>query len=181
MSDKIIISADSHVFEPVKMWEERIDKKYLDKAPRFIPDYQGKPGTWFVCEGTPGRSVGAIAAVGMNKAELGKFASATYKDLRPGGYDPAGRLKDQDVDGLVAEVLYSTYAMGLFALTDGDFQEACFNAYNNWLREFCSHAPDRLAGLALISVLDVDKAVKALTYWAKKGLKGNGTYLSFYA
>lgn len=172
MSDKLIISADSHVFEPINLWEERLDKRFQDKAPRFIPNYQDKPGTWFVCEGLAPKYVGSIAAPGLSKSELSKFKTFNYKDLRAGGYDPVVRLKDQDMDGIVAEVLYPTWAMGLYALNDAAFQEACFNAYNDWLAEFCSHAPERLAGLALISMLDVDKAVKSLTYWMKRGLKG---------
>ena len=53
MTDNIIISADSHVFEPVNLWETRMDRKFRGRGPRFVPNYQQKPGTWFVCEGIP--------------------------------------------------------------------------------------------------------------------------------
>lgn len=172
MSADVIISADSHVFEPIDLWEKRLDRRLRERGPRFVPSYQGKPGTWFVCEGATPRSVASIAAVGVPKEDLVKFSGANYQDLRPGGYDPVERLKDQDIDGVSAEVLYPTYAMGLYAVQDAELQEAAFDAYNDWLVEMCNHAPGRLAGLALISVRNVEHAVKSLQHWRKAGLRG---------
>ncbi len=172
MAADIIISADSHVFEPIDLWEKRIDKRFRERGPRYIRDYEGKPGTWFVCEGATPRSVAGIGAVGIPKEELAKFAGSHYQDLRPGGYDPVKRLEDQDIDGVSAEVLYPTYAMGLYAVEDVALQEAAFDAYNDWMVELCSHAPGRLAGLALISIRDVDQAVRNLHRWSKRGLRG---------
>jgi predicted TIM-barrel fold metal-dependent hydrolase len=172
MSPETILSADSHVFEPINLWETRIERRFRERAPRFIADHEGRPGTWFVCEGVMPRSVASIAAVGIPKEELTKFQAAHYKDLRPGGYDPVERLKDQDIDGVSGEVLYATYAMGLYGMPDPKLQAASFNAYNEWMVEFCSEAPTRLVGLALICVHDVDQAVEELQRWTKRGLRG---------
>src|SRR5690606_21328153 len=172
MAADVIISADSHVFEPIDLWEKRMDRRFRSRGPRYIADYQGKPGTWFVCEGATPRSVAGIGAVGSPKEELARFSASHYQDLRPGGYDPVERLKDQDIDGVAAEVLYPTYAMGLYAVKDVDLQEAAFDAYNDWMVELCSHAPQRLTGLALISIRDVGNAVKSLERWRKRGLRG---------
>ena len=168
----IVISADSHVFEPVDLWEKRIDRKFRERGPRFVTDFQGKPGTWFVCDGIAPRSITSIAAAGVAKEDLVKFKDVQHKDLRPGGYDPVARLADQEIDGVSAEVLYATYAMNLYCMPDAALQEASFKAYNEWLVEMCSQAPDRLVGLALISVYDVDHAVKELQHWTKRGLRG---------
>ncbi len=172
ITDSTVFSADSHVFEPVNLWESRLDRKFREHGPRFVADYQGKPGTYFVCEGIAPRAIDSIAAVGIAKDDLAKFKNVHHKDLRPGGYDPVERLKDQDIDGISGEVLYATYAMNLYALQDAALQEASFNAYNEWLSEMCSHAPNRLVGLALISVYNVDQAVKALQHWTQRGLRG---------
>jgi predicted TIM-barrel fold metal-dependent hydrolase len=172
MSEHPIISADSHVFEPVDLWEKRMDRKFRERGPRFVADYQGKPGTWFVCDGIAPRAIASIAATGVAKEDLVKFKDVHHKDLRPGGWEPAARLADQDIDGISAEVLYATYAMNLYCMPDAELQEASFNAYNEWLVELCSHAPDRLVGLALISVYDVDHAVKELQRWTRRGLRG---------
>ena len=173
MSQNTVISADSHVFEPVDLWDKRLDRKYRDNGPRFVNDWQGKKGTWFVAEGIAPRAIASIAAAGIPKEDLVKFKDVLHKDLRAGGYDPAERLKDQDVDGVSAEVLYATYAMNLYAMPNAELQEASFNAYNEWMCEMTSHAPDRLVGLSLISMYDVPKAVKALERWTKRGLGGS--------
>jgi len=172
MPENTVISADSHVFEPVDLWEKRMDRKYRENGPRFVVDYQGKKGAWFVAEGIAPRSITSIAAVGIAKEDLVKFKDVTHNDLRPGGWDPIERLKDQDIDGVSAEVLYATYAMNLYNMPNAELQEASFNAYNEWLCEMCSQAPDRLVGLSLISMYDVDHAVKELERWTKRGLRG---------
>jgi predicted TIM-barrel fold metal-dependent hydrolase len=156
----------------VDLWEKRLDRKYRERGPRFVSDHQGRPGTWLVCEGIHPRSITSIAATGVAKEDLVKFRDVHHKDLRPGGWDPAARLKDQDIDGVSAEVLYATYAMQLYCMPDAQLQEAAFDAYNAWLAEMCGQAPDRLAGLALISVHDIEHAVRALERWTKRGLRG---------
>ncbi len=172
MTDNTIISADSHVFEPVNLWETRMDRKFRERGPRFVADYQGKPGTFFVCDGIDARAIASIAAAGIPKEDLIKFKDVHHRDLRSGGYDPVERLKDQDIDGVSGEVLYATYAMQLYAIQEAALQEAAFHTYNEWLVEMCSHAPARLKGLALISVYNVDHAVKALQHWTRHGLCG---------
>ena len=74
------------------------------------------------------------------------FMEAGPEDALPGGWDPAARLKDMDLDGVQAEVLYTTCAFVLFWLEDAALQEACF-LYNDWLAEFCRYDPKKFAGL----------------------------------
>src|SRR5207245_1776526 len=85
---------------------------------------------------------------------------------------PAERLKDQDVDGVIGEVLHTTLAFRLYWMKDGGLQRACFRTYNDWLAEFCSHSPKRLVGVPLISVYDIPEAVKEIRRSNKLDLKG---------
>jgi predicted TIM-barrel fold metal-dependent hydrolase len=98
--------------------------------------------------------------------------SKGYDNAPPGGWDPAERIKDQETDGVIAEVLYATLAMPLFRLTDGDLQRECFRVYNDWMGEFCAYSPQRLIGNGLISLDDIALAVKELERCARLGLKG---------
>jgi predicted TIM-barrel fold metal-dependent hydrolase len=170
--DIVIISADSHVFEPADLWHDRLDARFKDRAPRIIPGYQGQSGSYFVAEGIAPYRISKIAALAVKPEDLPKFDDASMKDLRMGGWDPSARLRDQDQDGLSAEVIYSTYAMRLFGLQDAELQEACYRVYNDWLSEYCSHAPSRLIGLAQISIKDVGNAVRELERSARLGLRG---------
>ncbi len=172
MPDDIIVSADSHMTEPPDLWVQRIDGRFRDRAPRVVSELQGKPGVWFVCEGLEPRSVAGTFAAGKTPQELAAFQKVGYEAARPGGWDPAERLKDMAIDGVAAEVLYTTLGFRLFGLTDGPFQAAIFRAYNDWLAEFCAYDPRKFAGLALISLLDVDEGAREIQRCARLGLKG---------
>jgi len=89
-----------------------------------------------------------------------------------GGSNPSARIREMEVDGLSAEVLYPTLLLSLYALKDAGLQETCFRLYNDWLIEYCSVAKNRLIGVPAISVYDVDHAVKELERCRKAGLKG---------
>lgn len=165
-----IISSDSHMCEPPTLWVERIDTQFRDRAPRVVKDVGGKKGHFFACENLPPLNISGAFAAGktFNK----EFMEAGLANALPGGWDPAARIKDMDLDGIQAEVLYTTCAFILFWLDDAAFQEACFRVYNDWLAEFCSYNPQRFAGLGLIPLYDVQHGCKELERCKKMGLKG---------
>jgi len=132
-----IVSADSHVMEPVDLWKTRVPRELREAAPLFPPHKLGE---------------------GFQQ--------------RPGGHDPHARLKEMEVDGLAAEVLYPTLMLGLFSLHDARLQQACFRVYNDWLVDYCSVAPHRLIGIGAISVYDIEHAVAELERCRKAGLHG---------
>src|SRR5947208_5040097 len=167
-----VISADSHMMEPADLWLERLDNKYKDRAPRGIQGYGGKKGYFFVVEGIRPFPVAGGFAAGNKPEDLPKAWEKGYEAARPSGWDPVERIKDQEIDGVEAEVLYTTLGMPLFGLEDGDLQRACFRAYNDWVAEFCSHDPKRLYAIGLISLDDIDLGVKELERIHKQGLRG---------
>jgi predicted TIM-barrel fold metal-dependent hydrolase len=115
--------------------------------------------------------------LGRGGRELGEhFRHSGYEAARPSGWDPVERLKDQDIDGVEAEVLYTTLGMSLFGLGDAELQQACFRVYNDWLAEFCSHDRRRLHGVALISLADIEAGTDELQRCARAGLKGGMIY-----
>ena len=175
MSSYRIISADSHMTEPMDLWETGLDKKYLPRAPKVIFNEHSwpQPALMFMVEGaSPMPAAGGFAA-GRSGDELLKFmATGNYKEARPSGWDPAERLKDQDLDGLNGEILYPTLGMQLFQMPDGELQRACFQLYNNWLAKYCAYAPDRLFGIGLVSLENIENAIKDITDIAKQGMHG---------
>jgi predicted TIM-barrel fold metal-dependent hydrolase len=96
----------------------------------------------------------------------------TNHHLRAGGWDPAERLKDMALDGISAEVLFPTLAKQAWVTGDQELEEACVRVYNDWIIEFCSAAPERLWGLAMLSLYDVDGAVSELERCKNEGLRG---------
>ncbi len=88
------------------------------------------------------------------------------------GYDPAVRVQFQKQAGLEAEVMNPTRLMNIMRNPDTDVLQACAQVYNDWLAEFVSHDPARLVGVSVISMDDVDWAVRELQRTAKMGLVG---------
>src|SRR5437762_3581131 len=151
MAERGMISADSHVIEPRNLWVERVDKQFRDRAPRVVRNPNGLKGEWFICEGLEPRPASLAFAAGKDPSEYSEFQKATnYDDALPGGWEAAPRLQDMALDGVEAEVIYTTLGFRLFGLLDEPFQRELFRAYNDWLAEMCSYNPKRLLGLALI-------------------------------
>jgi predicted TIM-barrel fold metal-dependent hydrolase len=179
MADYRLISADSHVSEPPDLWVERVDRKYRDRAPRLAINPPGRQGAYFLYEGYEPHPIGIGLAAGKSPEELAEFLTkGTYADARPGGWDPAERLKDNELDGVEADVLYTTLGFRIFWLKDAGLQQECFRVYNDWLAEYCSYAPERMAGLALISLYDPQQGAQELRRCAKMGLKGGMIWCS---
>jgi uncharacterized protein len=132
MTEPKLISADSHVNEPGDLWLDRIDKPFRDRAPRVVENPPGqKPGAYLILEGIPPTHLAQGMGAGKTPQELPRFFHAsTYKDVRPGGWDPAERVKDMDLDGVEADVIYTTLGFRQFWLTDAALQRACFRVYN---------------------------------------------------
>jgi predicted TIM-barrel fold metal-dependent hydrolase len=173
VTERGMISADSHVIEPRNLWVERVDKKFRDRAPRVVNNPNGLKGEWFLCEGLEPRPASLAFAAGKDPSEYNEFQKATnYDDGIPGGWEAAPRLKDMALDGVEAEVIYTTLGFRLFGLLDEPFQRELFRVYNDWLAELCSYDPNHLLGLSLIPLLDVEQGVKELRRCAKAGLRG---------
>jgi uncharacterized protein len=185
MPDFELISADSHVNEPPEAWA-RVQKEYGDRAPRVAKDPPGVPkGTWLLIDGLPPvglshYSKGMVVSKnqGISEVEQEKHFETIrfnenfrYEDY-PGGWEPAARLRDQDVDGVQAEILFSSAVRQLYSITDELFQRAIFRSYNAWLQEFCSYNPNRLIGLAILSILDIVHTVADIDEYAKRGFRG---------
>jgi len=168
-----LISADSHVSEPPDLWETRVDKKYRERAPRLAVDLPGKEGAYFLYEGYAPHPIGIGLGAGKSPEELKEFLTkATYADARPGGWDPAARMQDNEIDGVEADVLYTTLGFRIFWLKDAGLQQDCFRVYNDWLAAYCGYAPKRMAGLAMICLYDPKAGARELERCAKLGLKG---------
>ncbi len=167
---KPIISSDSHITEPPGTYIDRIDKKYRDTAPRLVRDE--KKGDLFVIDGLKHPvPMGLVAAAGKKAEELTAFG-VKFEDLHRGGWDPDARLADQDRDGVAAEVIYPTVGMLLCNHRDYDYKKACFDAYNEWIAEYCAAHPDRLIGTGQTAMRSVDEGIEDVRKMKDLGLRG---------
>ncbi|MGE4651266.1 MAG: amidohydrolase family protein, partial [Myxococcota bacterium] len=167
-----VISADSHVTEPMDLWQERLDARFRDRAPCVIENPAEGPRFLFTAEGTAPFPLAGGFAAGRSGEELKEIFGKGYEAARPSGWDPVERIKDQELDGLDAEILYPTLGMSTFGMPDAELQRACFHAYNDWVAEYCSHDPKRLYGIGLISLEDLTHVEQDLERIAEQGMRG---------
>jgi predicted TIM-barrel fold metal-dependent hydrolase len=166
MADRIV-SADSHVNPPKDLWVRECPAKFKDRAPRVESTEMGD--FWIVDSEISG-AIGLDSSAGRKPEEY-KAYGLTYKDMRPGAYDPTARLADMDLDGVDAEVLYFGGPVTQYA-ADPELRRWVVQRYNDWMLELSKAAPGRLIGLAHIPLVDLDEGLAELKRVAGLGLKG---------
>src|SRR5919202_4061381 len=166
------ISADSHLEIDSKWWIDRVPAAYRDQAPRVIRLPDGSDA-WLV-EGATLRQV-PFDLYGGKGRDMWKPWGQTY-ETTPGTGPAEQRLREQDQDGIDAEVLFPGQASGpnfWRNIRDDEAYKACVRAYNDFLAEdYCSVAPDRLLGLGVIPMTNLQDALAELEYIRTLGLRG---------
>src|SRR3989442_4679341 len=137
MVPALILSSDSHVFEPPDLWTTRIDAAFRDRAPRM----QRIDGAdQLVVEADQVISgIGLISNAGARfEAPETISGQGRFEDVPLGGYDPDQHLRDMQLDGVAGEVLYPSQGLFYFRVTATPLMSAIFLAYNDWLADFFS-------------------------------------------
>lgn len=169
--EPIILSSDSHVFEPPDLWTKRIDNAFKSRAPRM--ERVGDVDHLVIEDGQMIAGIGLISNAGARYDAPETISDhARFEDVHEGGYDPAQHLRDMVIDGVYGEVLYPSQGLFYYKVADPQLFSAICRAYNDWLAEFCSVGPDRLKAIAMINVDDVADAVSELERTAKFGFVG---------
>jgi len=168
-----LMSADGHLEVPPERWVHRVPEKYRDRAPHTIHLPDG--GDALMIEGQPlleanfldlraGRAEGTWQPFGLRVAD----AAGT------GG--PEQRVREQDQDGMDAEVLFAAMVAGPVFwrnIAHDEVYKAVIRGYNDWLgEEYCAVARDRLIGMGVIPITNVDDAIAEMKHCKKLGLKG---------
>lgn len=165
---KKLISADSHISE-VEDCFKQIDTKFEERRPRQF--YDEKRGAVLQISDLGIKvPMGIICTAGRDPKDFAK--PVKWEELHPAGYDPKARLKIQDEEGVVAEVLYPSLGMVLCNHPDMEFKTACFAAYNRWLAQFCAENPQRLIGMPMISMRTPEDALRELREAKAQGFRG---------
>jgi uncharacterized protein len=168
------VDADGHILEPLDLWQKYMDPAFRDRAPRIIKGNNGKEQ--LIVEehrvGDGNLGIGRIGAVGARQGVV-EADTMAYKDGKPGGFDPHARIPDMDADGIDAAFLYPSLGLFSGAIHDPELAAATCRGYNRWLADYCSPYPDRLFGVAMLPMQDVEMAIQEMTFARKQlGMKG---------
>jgi len=174
MSDRyVLISTDSHAGPTAETYRAYVDPRYR----------------------------GAFDDAARQAQELSKFKYTDEREQflsewnseigghggMQGAYDPAVRDQEMDHDGVAAEVIFPdadaagiggvsatpfTAGLGSTGADDPELTLAGAWAHNRWLAEFCQSSPERRAGVAIVPMHDVAKAVELIEWAAGHNLRG---------
>lgn len=151
------VSADSHVTEPPNAFVDNIDPRFRDRAPRVRKDHNNVD--FYDIDGLQGGiRLGTFAAAGKSPEEI--RADGTFEALHKSGWDGRLRVADQDRDGVSAEIIYPSVGMVLCGHDDADYKQACMMAYNRWIAEYVSAAPDRMYAAGQTSMRNVQESIR---------------------
>jgi predicted TIM-barrel fold metal-dependent hydrolase len=165
-----VVDADGHILEPLNLWTDYIEPKYRDRAPRLVTNNHGRQQLQVDAAllGSAERGLGAIGAIGARDGHV--IADGfEYSQGRAGGFDPHKRIPDMDSDGIDAAFLYPSIGLFVGGIQDPGLAGATCRAYNRWLADYCKPYPDRVFGVAMLPMQDVDQAIKEMTF-ARKDL-----------
>ncbi len=145
----LVVDCDAHVMEPDNIWIDYIDAEYRDRAPKRIVN-NGRVWGQIHVDGQPIYNNYPDHLVEVYEESLLK----NYGDFYREGFDAASHVRAMELQGI--DISYQYPSIGLYVTSingqDPDLAYAISRAYNNWLADFCSYAPERLRPVALVSL-----------------------------
>lgn len=166
--DYPLISCDDHLdlnMLPADLWTSRLPDHLKARGPR-VEMIDGR--AMWMCDGRNlGPWLGAPSGLKGPKpvfTALDRGGIVDQTERRPAVAEL--RLADMDRDGVHAHVIFGPVTSLDF--DDRELRDACYRVYNEWLRDFCAAAPDRLIGVPLLPP-EPEAAVAALRHIVSLG------------
>lgn len=153
MIETPLISGDDHLdlnMLPADVWTGRMAAKWGDRAPHIEINDNGM--AHWVCDGQSwGMWSGKPFSFGPGpkpiKTAYDRGGVEDLTELRAG--NPKLRLADMDRDGVWGHLVFGPVTS--IRADDEELMRDCYTTFNEWLYEdFCSVAPDRLIGVAML-------------------------------
>lgn len=174
-----IMDSDMHVLEPSDLWQRFIEPKYRDYAPIGATRYEGDLALTH-----EGRLISPAGQEDLYRIDMVDAMSSKhgrteiFKDYERRNWSPDTQVDGMDREGIDKAVLFPS--RGLYAhakeYDDDKLAAAISRAYNNWLAQFCSYAPERMYGAAMLPAQNIDAAVQEVRR-AKQELGFRGVFL----
>ena len=161
-----IMDSDLHVQEPGDMYERYLEERFKEHAPRKERSHisgleKWVVGAYFTPYWADDPEVARANSALMTKKEKTPFQVKAYQQ----DFDAPSTIEAMDIEGVDVAILYRTIG-GMIAqamdVLEPEFSAALCRAYNDWLADYCSYRPQRLKGVALVSLQDIELAIMEL-------------------
>jgi len=155
-----VVDADAHINEPVvRRHPSPEEMAPWDELAARHPGWQ-----------QPGRSGGHTVNLVDGKlypTQEGRGRGVPVDSaMNPAAADGAehlpARLHDLDTEGIDVQVLYGALSLGVTTFDHVELADDFCHAYNDWLRDVCASAPDRLKGAAVVPLQDVPRSIREM-------------------
>ncbi len=172
MAEYKLISADSHIVEPPDMYTGRIEPRFRDRAPRMErrKTPAGREYDAWMLDGTQVGTLGAVMQAGQRFEDPSQIDFlGVWEDVRKGGYDAHAMIRENEEDGVWGACLQPSQGLFWYRIPDSELLTEICRVYNDWIADFCKPYPDRLKGIAMLNVDDVDEGRQELERCDKLG------------
>ncbi|MFD0068234.1 amidohydrolase family protein [Streptomyces sp. NPDC056690] len=168
----VVISSDSHAGAGLRDYKPYLEKKWHEDFDAWADAYENP---WDFVDPRLERE-----DFDFGEEEILTGAASWHSAL---SWDSPRRILHMDQDGVAAEVIFPNTAppfmpgsvfagTGPATRTEYEQRWAGLQAHNRWLVDFCSEAPGRRAGIAQVSLFDIDDAMAEVRKIKEMGLTG---------
>lgn len=152
-----MVSTDSHANEPPDLWATRLPQKYRERAPRVVTDENGVQ--WRYCEGYR-----------PDRIRIMSFEGEDWVRSQAGA-DPEGRIRDNEQDGIDAEIIFPNKGLAMWATPDPVFANAQCRVWNDWAWEQFGAWPEKMVPVAAVATGDLEGTLAEIERCAALGYK----------
>jgi predicted TIM-barrel fold metal-dependent hydrolase len=177
MTKLCVISSDGHATAQMEDYRPYLDPAYLEEFDEFLGEWNQHGSHTFELPALQRR---------LDPDEAQKWADVMVEPGRlEGNWNPSRRVQELAKEGIVAEVLFPDFGIPFELVTgslasslnyvpkyDAGRDRAARNAFNRWLADFISYAPERWVGMATVNWDDPELAVADIRAARAVGLAG---------
>jgi len=171
--DFVVCDADMHVMEPADLWQRYMTPEYRHAAPigmtELKRDIRVKVKSQVLLRAGPVRPLKERGGSGIGWRP---DQEAAYGEAEARGWDAQAQLDAMDREGVDLTVLFPTRGLFVLGLDSSEqigadglepaFASAIARAYNDWLHDYCEVCPQRLKGIGLVALQDVEGAIEEM-------------------
>ena len=152
-----MVSTDSHANEPPDLWVTRLPEKYRERAPRVVTDENGVQ--WRYCEGYR-----------PDRIRVMSFEGEDWLRSQAGA-KPEQRIRDNERDGIDAEIVFPNKGLAMWATPDPVFANAQCRVWNDWAWDQFGAWPEKMVPAAAVATGDLEGTLAEIERCARLGYK----------
>lgn len=150
-----LVSADSHVNEPRRLWWDALPPGMREQAPARIRPTE--EGAW---------EMGRHDETSLTQAQRDLKEEAARNEANDLDY----RLAVMRDDGIAGELVFPTIGLYVWDVDDAGLGDACCQIYNDWIHDTIQSRSDRHSCAGLVPTWDIGAAVREVRRIADMGL-----------